>query len=223
MPFGVDDALAAGAGIANGISSAITGNASATNAKYAGLRDTYLQYAEWLRSQGLQDASAAMAAQRDTEKLGLRDKLQYLIGSRMGLPVGQASYERGALPGMNATSPTNEYNRLASMYTSGAGGVDMSGRVQHQLMNSLGYGTDGTQSLLNMHRANKPGESTEDYIKSFGRGLLTGDAQRGADAWNPNYNAPTGNGGIGGRIPTSPFLPGLPGIPRTNSPRGMMP
>lgn len=188
MPFGVDDALAIGAGLlpALGVGKPDTPNAS--DIKNMQNQQILQQLMQWQRAQGLAEAGVAGNAQRDIEKLPLRDQLQYMLQARMGLPQQQMSYQRGALPmsGSNAPDINQQFNQAQANYKPGLGGVDMTGKVQHQLMNSLGYGDNGNLSLLDQHRQMAPGEKLQDYVNRWMVGQTSGQAQAGLG----NYGAP---------------------------------
>lgn len=175
MAFGVDDGLAVGSGLFSGLGGMMS-NENEERTKNRNLQrimstlQLLEQMREFNRTQGLAEGQTAIGVQKQIEQLPMRDRLYYNLSARMGLPVNQLSYDTSKFsPVTNSSAdPMKQYNQAQSGYNAGAGGVDMSGNVQKQLLGSLGYGNNPTNpSLLNQTVAHKPNQSTTNYAAEW--------------------------------------------------------
>lgn len=210
MAFGYDDALAAGSGLFSGLGS-LTGNENEERTKSRNLQrimstlQLLEQMREFNRTQGLTEGQTAVGLQKDIEKLPMRDRLYYNLSARMGLPVDQLSYNTGSFSPVTSHSadPGKLWNQAQAGYTPGAGGVDLTGKVQNQLMGSLGYGNNPTQtSTLDQTLQHKPNQSTTNYAAEWLLNQMSGgNYSQYAGGGQPIDGSPKPGGKGKGKIP----------------------
>lgn len=203
MAFGVDDGLAIGSGLFQGIGGVLGQDKSQELGlqKYLSALELAERIREFNRSQGLNEGQTAVNLQNDMNRAPMRDQLYYTLSARMGLPQQSFNYNtQGAGPGVQAGVPNlaGMYNDKLAQYRPGMGGVNTD--VSRQLLGQLGYGGgaggSGGNPLLGSSMPHPQGQKINDYVSDYLKNFLSGGSA--APAGNPAQTTPYTPGATGG-------------------------